>query len=104
MLRGTPSDPTKYPEEPSFIYLNRDAMNLAILPLLFSLVFALLGLVHVKWPYKIKQVTDYMARQFGTLRYTSRFDESYYRTIGWIYVVCAIAQVLGALALMATYN
>lgn len=75
-----------------------DTMNgLTILALLFFFVFALLGVIHLKWPHKVKQGTDYMARQFGTQWYTSRFEESYYRLVGGVYCVCAVAMALGAI-------
>jgi len=66
-----------------------------------SALFVLLGVLHLKWPQKVKQGTDYLARQVGTLWYTSRFGESYYRLVGWIYCVCAVAMILGAIVLLA---
>jgi len=77
-------------------------MGAAIWPVIASLVFALLAVIHLKCPHKVKQGTDYMARQFGTLWYTSRFDESYYRLVGAVYGACAVAMLLGALTLLAS--
>lgn len=79
-----------------------DARN-EVIPLIaglvFASVFALLSVIHLKWPHKVKQRTDAMARQFGTLRYTSAFGESYYRFVGGVFCVCAVAMLLGALVL-----
>ncbi len=69
--------------------------------LVAALAFALLSCLHLIWPRKVKRGTDFVARQFGTLWYTSRFGESYYRLVGWVYLVCAAAILLGAGVLLA---
>jgi hypothetical protein len=67
-----------------------------------GVLFAVAAFVHLRWPDKVKQLTESAGRLLHMRREWSSWDVEYYRMVGWFFVVCVIATGIGVVLVVVT--